>query len=332
LAAAGETSAPRITRSREYREDHPRGSTVITDRAAFRSHATGVFTAAALTFSAPAIAQVAPAHSRIAAGIDEAVKALDDLPRFKKMKPETKRQLIEFVTGKLLFVIAHEFGHGVIIEMNMPVLGREEDAADSFAIVTALNMQTTYSERVLMQAAKGHVLSAKRNEKHGVALAFYGEHGLDLQRAYNVVCLMFGSDPERFKALAADTNLPARRQASCPVEWKNMAWSWDVMLKPHLRPADKPKTAITVEFQDEQKFPVQARILRHMGLFDAFATHAADRYAWPNPITIVARSCGHPDARWKTRTLTLCYEFTDAFIDLFQTYASKLPQTLRVTR
>ena len=106
----------------------------------------------------PATAQLAQQKAQIASGIDEAVKALDTVPRLKKMSPQAKRQLVEFVTGNTLFVVAHEMGHGLINEMNMPVLGREEDAADSFAVVTALNMGSAFSERVLMEATKGWVL------------------------------------------------------------------------------------------------------------------------------------------------------------------------------
>ena len=76
------------------------------------------------------------------------------------MSPQEKRQLVEFVIGNTLFVMAHEMGHGLINEMNMPVLGREEDAADSFAVVTALKMGSGFSERVLIEAAKGWVLSS----------------------------------------------------------------------------------------------------------------------------------------------------------------------------
>ena len=142
--------------------------------------------------------------------------------------------------------MAHEIGHGLINEVNMPVLGREEDAADSFAVVSALKMASVFTERVLIEASKGWLLAAKRDKKRGNALAFYDEHGLDLQRAYTVVCFMVGSDPEKYKALAADTKLPEYRQTSCVWEWKNTAWSWDEMLKPHLRSADKPKVKIRV--------------------------------------------------------------------------------------
>jgi hypothetical protein len=298
----------------------------MTHRNRYRACLKGAMIAAALVVHMPtAGAQKAQTQARIAAGVDEAIKALDNSLRMKRMSPQAKRELVEFVIGNTMFVMAHELGHGLIIEMNMPVLGREEDAADSFAIVTALNMGTEFSERVLIAAAKGWVLSAKRDKKQRNALAFYDEHGLDLQRAYNVVCFMFGSDPEKYKALAADTKLPEERQGSCVVEWKNAAWSWEEMLKRHLRAPDQPKSEIKVEYEDNEKYAMQAQILRHMGLLEAFAAHAADKYVWPNPISFVARSCDEPNARWRQRTLTLCYELADEFVELFLVRASIAP-------
>jgi hypothetical protein len=296
---------------------------------------TVALTVAALLVNAP-MATAQPTQpqpqSKIVSSIDEAVKALDKVPRLKRMSPQAKRQLIEFVIGNTLFVLAHEIGHGLINEMNMPVLGREEDAADSFAIVTALQVGSKYSERVLMEAAKGLVLSAKRDKKEGNAPAFYDEHGLDPQRAYNVVCFMVGSNPEKYKALAADTKLPPERQASCGVDWKNTSWSWEEMLKPHLRSADQAKVTIKVEYQESEKYAVQTEVLRHMGLLEALAAHVADRYEWPHPLTFEARACGEANARWRQRNLTLCYELANEFINLFQGYSRTLSHKYRAAR
>src|SRR5438045_2352972 len=299
----------------------------------YRRHVTGAIALAALIVNVPAAtAQLTPQQSQIVSGIGEAVKALDTVPRLKKMSPDAKKQLVEFIVGNTIFVMGHEMGHGLINEMNLPVLGREEDAADSFAIVTGLKMGTGFSERVLMEGAKGLVLSARRDKKQGNALAFSDEHGLDLQRAYTVVCYVFGSDPEKYKQLAADTKLPEGRQAACPYEWKNVAWSWDEMLKTHLRSADQPKVAIKVEYEENKKYAAQEQVLRHMRLLEAFAEHFADRYVWPNPFTIEARSCGEPNARWKQRVLTLCYELASEFTALFQGYSKSLPRKCGTAR
>jgi hypothetical protein len=279
-------------------------------------------------------AQQPDVKARIASGIDEAVKALDTVPRLKKLAPQTKREMVEFVIGNTLFVLAHEMGHALVYEMDMPVLGRDEDAADSFALVTALKIRSEFTERVLIEAAKGWVLSSKRDKKEGNTLAFYDEHGLDLQRAYNVVCMMVGSDPEKYQQLAADTQLPQERQKSCGRDYKSTAWSWDQMLKPHLRSAEQPKVAIKIDYEDSKKFAVQAKVLRDMGLLEILAAHMADRYVWPKPFSIVAKACGDPNAFWNIgeKTLTLCYELAGEFIELFQRYSKGLPKKFRATR
>ena len=297
-----------------------------------RKLASAVAVAALIVNIPAATAQRTLQQSKIISGIDEAVKAIGDLPRVKKLSPQAKRQLVEFVVGNTLFVMGHELGHGLMIEMSMPVLGREEDAADSFAVVTALKIGSGFSERVLMEATKGWVLASKSDKKQGEPLAFYDEHGLNLQRAYNVVCFMVGSNPEKYKALAADTKLPEERQTSCVTDWKNTSWSWDEMLKPHLRSPDKAKVAIKVEYEESEKYAIQSRILRHMGLLEAFAEHAADRYVWPNPFTITARSCGEANARWSQRTLKLCYELANEFIEIFLDNSRALPRKYRTAR
>jgi hypothetical protein len=68
------------------------------------------------------------------ARIDAAVLALrEDHPKFKSASPQYVQGLAEFVSGNMLFVLLHELAHVSITQMGLPVLGRMEDAADSFA-------------------------------------------------------------------------------------------------------------------------------------------------------------------------------------------------------
>jgi hypothetical protein len=62
------------------------------------------------------------------------------------------------VTGNILFVMAHEMAHVHVNEMDLSVLGREDDAADAYAVVTALQKRSEFSERVLIEAATGGLL------------------------------------------------------------------------------------------------------------------------------------------------------------------------------
>ena len=39
----------------------------------------------------------------------------------------------EFILGNTVFVLAHEFGHAIIHDFNVPILGVEENSADTIA-------------------------------------------------------------------------------------------------------------------------------------------------------------------------------------------------------
>ena len=102
----------------------------MTDWSSYRRHLTGAIAAAALMVAVPAAtaqpaatAKPTPPDSKLADAINEAIKGLDTVPRFKKMSHEKKKQLVEFVIGNTLFVLTHEMGHGLINEMQMPCLG-----------------------------------------------------------------------------------------------------------------------------------------------------------------------------------------------------------------
>src|SRR5262249_6415138 len=64
--------------------------------------------------------------------MDAAVREDVNDPRFKGHSEEQRRKSLEFILGNVLFAVTHEVGHMLVSRMNLPVLGREEDAADAF--------------------------------------------------------------------------------------------------------------------------------------------------------------------------------------------------------
>jgi hypothetical protein len=275
----------------------------------------------------PLVAETRTVQARFAdfqARVDEKAGALAREPRFKQFSAHERDAGLEFLVGNMVFVAAHEMGHAVISELDLPVLGREEDAADTFAIITALKViGTDFSYRVLEEAVKGWFWSARRGKRDGDTPALYGEHGLDEQRAYQIVCLMVGSDPDRFKQLADEVKLPAERRRSCAWNFDTTWRSWEKLLAPHRRAADQPKMPIEVIYGEAKgKLEVSARWFRSMRFLEIVAEVFADSYSWPAPITIEMRSCGEPGARWTVphRKLHICYEIADEFAQLYGDY------------
>jgi hypothetical protein len=237
---------------------------------------------------------------------------------------------MEFVAGNMLFVLLHELGHAAITEMGLPVLGRMEDAADSFAALRLIRVGSDFSHRVLIEAAKGWFLADLRDQRTGDKVQFYDEHGLNRQRAYEIVCLMVGADEEKFKDLAKETVLPESRQDTCAGDYSNAVYSWDLLLKSHLSPPDRPKTEIDAMYGlAHGRAVIAQQALRSVRLLQTVAEHVANDYLWPVPFTLEMQSCGYPNARWdlKTHKLVLCYELAAEFADLYRDYGG--PKDLR---
>ena len=270
----------------------------------------GAGSMAAAQNGATALAQADAAQNqaraaRFQAGLDKAARLLENDPRLAKLTHEQRRADVEFVSGNMLFALLHEMGHAHIQEMGLPVLGREEDAADTFATVRLLRVGAAVTHNVLVAAAKGWFLAAERDEKEGTPLAFYDEHGLDRQRAYNIICLMVGSDPEAFSDLATQAKMPEARQATCAGDYSNAVWSWHQVLKSHLRAPDQPKQKIVVAYGPAGGYPDAAEALRAIGMLEILAEHEASSFIWRRPITFEARSCGQPDLHWDLQTQRL---------------------------
>ena len=282
---------------------------------------------AALPVTAPVFAQPVPAQSgALLARSDAAASALEKNPRFKNFSPQYRQEIAEFMAGNTLFVLLHELAHTAASQMQIPALDRKEDAVDSFAVTQLVKLSSGFPDRVLEESARGWFLSDQRGQENGDPVQYYDEHGIDQERAYQIVCLMVGTGEDKYKHLAAATKLPKDRQESCAEDFSTASNTWDMTLKPHLRSPDQPKTKIDVVYGDATgKLEAAAQALRAMRLLETVAERMADTYAWPAPFAIEMQSCGYANAQWlpKARKLALCYELAADFGDLYRGYGDR---------
>jgi len=268
-------------------------------------------------------AQAAPkASGELEAKLDQVVKEYAKDPQFKGHTEQQVRDRIEFVAGNVIFATVHEVGHMLVAEMGIPVLGKEEDAVDAFAVVTGLKLGDALSDRILTQSARGWFLSDKRNQKQKIKMVFYDEHGLDRQRAYNIVCLMVGGNPEKFSKLAEMTKMPEERQGTCQGDFSNASWSWNKVLEPHIRKPDQPKADIPVVYSPTKKYAVYEKGFREIRLLEVLAEHLSDRFVWRKPVSMVMEECNEPGARWdlSDRKIHVCYELAADFGAMYRDY------------
>ena len=258
-------------------------------------------------------------------------------PRYNRGR--TRDQIkdgVEFVTGNVLFVLAHETGHGLISALEIPVAGREEDAADQLATVMALKMADAFADRVVVNAARGWFLGDQRDKKAGVPTVFYDEHGMDLQRAYHIVCPLVGGAPDKFKGLAEEVKLPKQRQNTCQFDWSNASWSWEQLLKPHLRKPSDPKTKIEVTYVPSTEYATLGMLGQKLQILETVAEWLSEDFVWTKPISLEMRECGGPNARWipGPRKIEICYELIREFVQLHRAWgqAELVPGTMSMSK
>ncbi|HHO55843.1 MAG TPA: hypothetical protein ENK21_05595, partial [Trueperaceae bacterium] len=110
-----------------------------------------------------------------------------------------QQELSNAVFGALEFIFYHELGHALIDIFEIPSTGREEDAVDQFSTLFLLDTDVGISA-----ALSGASFFYTIGEASGGSvqdLAFWDEHSLNQQRFYNIVCLVFGSNPNQYQNL-----------------------------------------------------------------------------------------------------------------------------------
>ena len=73
---------------------------------------------------------------------------------------------------------------------------------------------------------------------------FSSDHEVILQRVYNFLCAILGSDPKRLSSLVTDGYIPESRAMLCGKEWTQLNYGWWTMLEPHLTPDFKQETEV----------------------------------------------------------------------------------------
>lgn len=110
----------------------------------------------------------------------------------------------------------------------VPLLGREEDAADQVAAYTATQIGGDFAERMLRAAAFMYDQDSVRKPGED---DFSDVHGLDRQRFYNVLCLAWGSDPKRYAFAKELGKLPDERAEGCADEYHQVRYAVQKLIR-----------------------------------------------------------------------------------------------------
>ncbi len=146
-----------------------------------------------------------------------------------KPSAKSEEELGNAVMGATMFSFFHEVGHGLIDLLDLPAVGREEDSADQLATLILI----ASGDKGVSQALAGaYWFQLQSQSPHKTP--FWDEHAFDQQRFYNIVCLIFGSDPKKYGDFIQKGTLPMERAMRCPDEYAKIKKAWEKLLQPHL--------------------------------------------------------------------------------------------------
>ncbi|KAB1458033.1 DUF4344 domain-containing metallopeptidase [Vibrio panuliri] len=134
----------------------------------------------------------------------------------------------------ILHTLLHEAGHAYIEDQSIPVLGKEEDAVDNFAVVMMLEYVED-GDNAAISAADMFAFESQDRPDYYAVDEYIDEHSFDLQRYFSTLCLIYGSDPEKHSNLLDEIGKEslADRKDFCISHYQTINSNWHTYLKNH---------------------------------------------------------------------------------------------------
>lgn len=232
--------------------------------------------------------------------------------------PEQIAEADRFAVSDATLTMFHEAGHMLIGELDLPVLGREEDAADAIATIVLLSQEDEDRELAiayLEDAIEGWFRrDAADKERLSYERLINDAHSLGGQRAYQIACFMYGSDAAEFEYIGERYALNQDRRETCVFDYDQAERSWLRVLAPHIREdGETSRGKITIEYGATENYAYFADLVKEEGLLEELAESLEEVFILPRDIKMHAMECNQVNAYYypETGDMVLCYELLE---------------------
>ena len=244
-------------------------------------------------------------------------------------KPGNELSAEEFMLANALWTLLHETAHAVIDELDILFLGSEEDAADQLATIALLRGDPDFDLSEKISAADAVIAAAtawrvewELEQREERETTYWDSHSLSIQRFYNMMCLLYGSDPQKYAQIAGQLGLPFERAYVC-ADYENQRAIRSVgrIMERHARrqagDAYQGKVVYEDTFTEGQERIAAA--IRQAKIAERIASRIEKTLTLPHDITITFAHCANdPTAFWRhdRREIVMCYELLARFLYL----------------
>lgn len=119
------------------------------------------------------------------------------------------------IVGAFVQTVLHQVSLAIFDVLDMPVWGRESDAADR---LTAFIMMQ-FGRQVALKVLIGAALYFDTTDRAWTGDDFASVDSPEAQRLFNFLCIAYGADPAAFKFLLDQNLLPVARARRCTLEF-----------------------------------------------------------------------------------------------------------------
>lgn len=153
------------------------------------------------------------------------------------------------IVAAVIDTFLHEGAHALIDMLKIPVLGREEDAADFFSAYILLRFPPQDAHRLIQGVGFLMASEAKAVMKEPPKpKTFADTHALLAQRHYNLLCMAYGSDPKIFANTVLLGRLPKERAEGCAAEYEALKYAFHKLISPYVDQARRRKALSRIRF------------------------------------------------------------------------------------
>ena len=143
---------------------------------------------------------------------------------------------VDALVGPLFDTCLHEFAHAIFDMLRVPVLGREEDAADQISAYIMLHLGKAEARRLIGGVAYAYKTEVDAATAPLGMTQFADVHGTPAQRYYDVLCIAYGADAQLFGDFVEKGYLPKERAEDCKDEYQQVAYAYEQLIGPHIDP------------------------------------------------------------------------------------------------
>jgi hypothetical protein len=151
----------------------------------------------------------------------------------RKIYPDDATSQARVITGATIEVVLHESAHAIFDILEVPLWGREDDAADRLAALLMLQFGEDM-ERITINGTAEYFRALADTEKAWSGSDYANRASPNAQRYFNYLCIAVAADPAVFGGAIAHGTIPPFRASDCSHEYQQIITAFYLRIMPYI--------------------------------------------------------------------------------------------------